>query len=1288
MSKTVACPENQAAFNHLSLVAARCLGGKRDQYRFSVLKVMKSLKLYPLPIESIEEALSLEGVGPALAKELMKAVNISKSEIAMQQMVAHPASISNGEMSLKGKNKSKPERSVHEPVEASPLSKRSKPCLSKPSSSVTIEKYFNHSKDLLAVEKVACDKRVVPLRNDIIFQNDFSCGSENNWNTTGASAMSVSHNPHIFSPPYAELILTEGTDSNYCSRRIECTKSKEHSLYLEIPESPCVTRSVKNNKINDGNENRERDRKNTRQKIDEHDSKIRSRNDGNIISIQKSGLNPNFLNGNKVINNVELNQFFDLTQDDSEIQNLQASLTIQNFKSKKIDDKRNSVKSHIQMDFLNNNTDNQNDHNRCSDNFVDDEDEEDDKKDEIDDYRYDSDDYKHHDNNDSFSDDNNERYEGKVGNEGRDINFNKCNKGSNNIQKKNDGDNSLTYLNRNNDDHNNHNNSNSSNSNNSSSSSSNNIYRTINSDNINNYNLTGGSDSDDGSSSIDFIYKNKFKGKGTGIGEEKDREKEKEKEKAVEKKSKYDNKKSSVGKNITEEESDLEKKKKKDIKKDEDLESDKMDYCKVITKNDRLNRGMVCGNDKIFCGNNVREIERKEKERREIDRKVNKGKENESKIENERNENKNERKDMDFERVENKRKEIEMKDKKDKEYDCSYDNSNSDYGSGHDNNDDNNNSYCNSNNIDYDNYDNYNDNNDDYYGYNDYGSNNNNDNNSSNNNNNNDSSNDNDNDNNDNNDNNNNNDNNDRSHGGDTVVNDNLFEDYLDLDNERIEAVRQEERLRLKERQSQEQKRKQDEYQDQSQSQKRVFEIMKTEDQDECYINNGNKNHNKDDIHADDNVKVTRVQRREGEVKGKGSERGLGMKVKVGDGPDKVSTSCTEILMHEEDSESRRKEKKERDKEEPRGKDKGGNKVRTSLSKISIDSTTAASSSSSSPSSPSTLILSKRRNISSCASICNTPSLPLCPSSSSSSSSSSASLSLSPFESSVKNIICKQKAALSLSIQSNLKLNVEEISMIKVTNEKDQNINLEKNNKNRIEINDYIEIKENIENSDDILIIKERTKTKRSKSNMTKSLIVNSKDEKKDSSENKNKNENANFSESENENRNVENLKTVKSISAVTKKKKKDFLSDAIILPSQPQKNLENNKINNSMNDEIKSNVKNNNTNNSMSENMNKITKKIINKDTIIITNTSINSVNEKNLNNLRIESNNILKKQKSNYGDYFTMDSSDEEENENILDLDDILVENRPLIDPFLGPLLGDINRSEERRVGKECRP
>jgi hypothetical protein len=81
MSKTVvACAENQAAFNHLSLVAARCLGGRREQYRFSVLKAMKSLKLYPLPIESIEEALALEGVGPALAKELMKAVDASKKK--------------------------------------------------------------------------------------------------------------------------------------------------------------------------------------------------------------------------------------------------------------------------------------------------------------------------------------------------------------------------------------------------------------------------------------------------------------------------------------------------------------------------------------------------------------------------------------------------------------------------------------------------------------------------------------------------------------------------------------------------------------------------------------------------------------------------------------------------------------------------------------------------------------------------------------------------------------------------------------------------------------------------------------------------------------------------------------------------------------------------------------------------------------------------------------------------------------------------------------------------------
>lgn len=85
MSKKVRCSENQAAFDHLSLVASKCLVGKRENYRFSVLKAMKSLRLYPLPIESLEEALALEGVGPTLAKEVMKAVNASKLEVLNHQ---------------------------------------------------------------------------------------------------------------------------------------------------------------------------------------------------------------------------------------------------------------------------------------------------------------------------------------------------------------------------------------------------------------------------------------------------------------------------------------------------------------------------------------------------------------------------------------------------------------------------------------------------------------------------------------------------------------------------------------------------------------------------------------------------------------------------------------------------------------------------------------------------------------------------------------------------------------------------------------------------------------------------------------------------------------------------------------------------------------------------------------------------------------------------------------------------------------------------------------------------
>jgi hypothetical protein len=36
------------------------------------------IQLYPLPVESIDEALALDGVGPALAKELMKGINSTK----------------------------------------------------------------------------------------------------------------------------------------------------------------------------------------------------------------------------------------------------------------------------------------------------------------------------------------------------------------------------------------------------------------------------------------------------------------------------------------------------------------------------------------------------------------------------------------------------------------------------------------------------------------------------------------------------------------------------------------------------------------------------------------------------------------------------------------------------------------------------------------------------------------------------------------------------------------------------------------------------------------------------------------------------------------------------------------------------------------------------------------------------------------------------------------------------------------------------------------------------------
>ena len=73
----LACPENQRIVNHLAKVAHRCLVTKREGYRFSILKAIKSVKLFPLPLESLEECLMLDGVGPSIAAEMMKAVVVA-----------------------------------------------------------------------------------------------------------------------------------------------------------------------------------------------------------------------------------------------------------------------------------------------------------------------------------------------------------------------------------------------------------------------------------------------------------------------------------------------------------------------------------------------------------------------------------------------------------------------------------------------------------------------------------------------------------------------------------------------------------------------------------------------------------------------------------------------------------------------------------------------------------------------------------------------------------------------------------------------------------------------------------------------------------------------------------------------------------------------------------------------------------------------------------------------------------------------------------------------------------
>ena len=116
---------NQAVLNHLLIVSARCAGEKRKAYRFSILKAIRSIQLYPLPIETLEEAQSLDGVGPAIAKELMKAVESSRLKVASEGQASRSDLCLSEAVAKPRKNKIKPDGTARIGLEKSPLPKRS-----------------------------------------------------------------------------------------------------------------------------------------------------------------------------------------------------------------------------------------------------------------------------------------------------------------------------------------------------------------------------------------------------------------------------------------------------------------------------------------------------------------------------------------------------------------------------------------------------------------------------------------------------------------------------------------------------------------------------------------------------------------------------------------------------------------------------------------------------------------------------------------------------------------------------------------------------------------------------------------------------------------------------------------------------------------------------------------------------------------------------------------------------------------------------------------------------------
>ena len=69
------CEENAPIQRRLTQIARRALMQNDFVFRASVIRAIKSLSVFPNPLRTVEDALSLDGVGPKLASEILQSVH-------------------------------------------------------------------------------------------------------------------------------------------------------------------------------------------------------------------------------------------------------------------------------------------------------------------------------------------------------------------------------------------------------------------------------------------------------------------------------------------------------------------------------------------------------------------------------------------------------------------------------------------------------------------------------------------------------------------------------------------------------------------------------------------------------------------------------------------------------------------------------------------------------------------------------------------------------------------------------------------------------------------------------------------------------------------------------------------------------------------------------------------------------------------------------------------------------------------------------------------------------------